>query len=181
MFTTRQALPTALPVTASISTSAPTCSLSGEPPFTIFINWTLDGNDPISALMTQVATQNIGIEIRGPERGGRRIGPQPDWMEDDGEPPRELKLLRLRQGISFQQSYTLSAKPKLKGLVHADTWNLSSGTTYELALRRMEWRWLDDKQLPDVVLQDEEKLKELLWEEPPVEFRLDCRLEFRAE
>lgn len=182
-FSTRPALPPAPPVSVSVWTSAPTCSLSGEPPFTVFVNWKLGNDHPISALMIQsLLVRNIGIEIRDPERRRRRLGPHPEWLEcGDEEPPKTVELLRLSRSVLFQQSYTLSAKPKLKGLVSADTRNLVSGNTYEITLREMNWRWLYDNQLPDAVLKDKEKLKEALWQEPTVQFRPECKIEFCAE
>lgn len=121
-FTTRQALPPKPPVTSSLSTSTPICSLSGVTSLTIFLDWKLDGDRPICALMTRGRGQNIGVEIRDPERKGRRIGPPSDVIcyDEDELPPNEEELLRLDRGDPFRQSHTLTVEPKHR-LLNADT------------------------------------------------------------
>lgn len=185
MFTTRQALPSAPPVSTALSTSDTSCSLAGDHPFTVFLDWTLAGDRPISALLTQVTGHNIGIEIRDPERKGRRIGPPGDWIADEVEsgPPEESHLVRLsKYGPSFRQSYTFSTKPKQDGLVNSDTRNLVSGKTYELTLRPSKWQWLYDDEVEDAeILSDMQRLRSMLSKEPRVEYRPSSRTAFRAE
>ena len=67
-----------------------------------------------------------------------------------------------KMGDIFSQSYTFTVEPKCNGLVSADTWNLKSGTTYELTLRASLWRWLYENELGDAVLQHTEKVVEML-------------------
>ena len=192
-FTTRLALPPPPPVTASLSTSTPTCSLTGNPPFTISLDWKLANNGPraICALQTRERGHNIGIEIRDPERKGRRIGPPSDRLshhheeeeeeeENEDGPPDEEVLFRLRHGTPIQQAYTFTVSPKQNGLVNADTWNLVSGKTYELTLRRSQWRWLYEDEVEDAVVRDEARLRARLAGEPRVQFQPGGRIEFRA-
>lgn len=82
-FTAREAVRPPPPVTASLSTSTPTCSLSGHPPFTVFLTWKLRENRPIYALVTREDGRVIGLEFRDPEKNGRRIGPPPDVQQGD--------------------------------------------------------------------------------------------------
>lgn len=133
--------------------------------------------------MTQSGGFNIGLEIRDPERKGRRIGPSPDWFCGDEEESRQAEedLLRFEQGKAFQQSYTLSVEAKENGLLHSDTWNLVSGKTYRLTLRKSKWRWLYEDELEAAVLQDEAKLRSILSEEPRVEWKPECRAEIFAD
>ncbi len=101
--------------------------------------------------------------------------------EEDSEPSEEEELLRLERGDSFRQSYTLDVKPKFKGIINSDTWNLGSGKTYELTLRKSKWRWLYEDELGAAVLQDTARLKAILSQEPRVEWQTDCRAEFLAD
>jgi len=183
-FTTRQKLPPPPPVSTTMTTSTPICSLSGSPPFTIYLDWKLHSDRAISALLTRENGHNIGLDIRDPERNGRRIGPPADGMygDVDESPPDEEELLRFQKnGDIFPQSYTLAVEPKRNGLVNADTWNLRSGKTYALTLRKSKWRWRYEDELADGELQDPARVVEILRQEPRVEWKPECRLEFRAD
>ncbi|KAI9802278.1 MAG: hypothetical protein M1833_001784 [Piccolia ochrophora] len=181
IFITRERMPSPPPLSATLSTSAPRCALSGEPPFTCFVNWALDGDRPICALLTQTTSSNIGLEIRDPKRRGRRIGPPSDWLGDEGSPPEEIEFVRFGRGSQFLQSYVLKTEAKQDGLVNSDTWNLHSGKTYELTLRSTKWRWLYEDELNDEVLQSDLQCKAALRREPSVELLSECRASFRAE
>lgn len=184
-FTTRPTLPPPPPITSFLSTSTPSCSLSGNPPFTVILDWKLDGDRAIFALLTRRRGMNIGLEVRDPERNGHRIGPPADgtWGDrDDSPPPDEEELVRLeKMGDSFSQSYTLATKPKLRGIILADTWNFKSGNTYALTLKKTQWRWLYEDEVEDAVLQDRAMMIERLGREPKVQWKPDCRVEFRAD
>lgn len=100
----------------------------------------------------------------------------------DESPPDEEELLRFQKnGDIFPQSYTLAVEPKRNGLVNADTWNLRSGKTYALTLRKSKWRWRYEDELADGELQDPARVVEILRQEPRVEWKPECRLEFRAD
>ena len=183
-FTTRSSLPPRPPVTSNLSTSTPICALSGAPSLTVFIDWKLDGDRPIWALMAQPKGLNIGFEIRDPERKDRRIGPSPDLVgtdEEEGESLPNEEILRLGSEDVFRQSYTLSTEKKGNGLLNSDTWNLVGGKTYHLTLRKRTWRWQYEDQLDAAVLQDEAGMRAMLQEEPWVEWKPDCRAEILAE
>ena len=144
----------------------------------------MDGDRAICALLTRENGHNIGIDIRDMERNGRRIGPPADGMygDIDESPPDEEELLRLeRRGDVFSQSYTLATEPKCKGLVNADTWNLRSGKIYALTMRTSKWQWLYEDNLEEGVLQEPAKVMGILRREPRVEWKPDCRVEFRAD
>jgi hypothetical protein len=172
-FTPHHSLPPKTPVTSSLSTSTPISSLSGVPSLTIFLDWKLDGDRPICALMTQSRGHNIGVEIRDPERMGRRIGPPSDWVcyDEDESLPEEEALLRLERRIAFRQSYTLAVKKKGNRLLNADTWNLVSGKTYDHTPRVSKGRWLYEDELGAAVFQDKARLNALLSEEPRLEWK----------
>lgn len=53
----------------------------------MYLDWKLQGNRAIRALVTRGKGHNIGLEIRDPEKGGKRIGPPSDRMcdEDDND------------------------------------------------------------------------------------------------
>jgi len=113
-FTPHHSLPPKTPVTSSLSTSTPICSLSGVPSLTIFLDWTLDGDRPICALMTQSRAHNIGVEISDPERKGRRIGPPSDWVcyDEDEAIPAEEVVLRSKRGMLFDSHIFLPVRRK---------------------------------------------------------------------
>ena len=183
-FITRSSLPPRPPITSNLSTSTPVCALSGAPSLTVFIDWKLDGNRPIWALMAQPKGHNIGVEIRDPERKNRRIGPSPDLVGTDEEESDSLpdeKILRFEGGNAFRQSYTLSTEKKYNGVLNSDTWNLVSGKTYQLTLRKSRWRWRYEDQFETTDLQDMARLEAMLSEEPWVEWKLDCHTEILAE
>ena len=177
-FIVRDSLPPKPPITCAISTSASNCSLVGKPPFTISVEWQLDGNRAIRALKTMSSHNiNIGIEIRDPEKQDRRIGPSPDRYEGDESEsaPIDKMLLHLKEKEAIRQSYTLCVRPKADGLLHSDTWNLKSGKLYNLTLRPFKWRWLYEDEIDASTLGDEDRLRARLSEEPWVEWKPDCR------
>ena len=184
-FTTRSSLPPRPPVTSNLSIPTPVCALSGAPSLTVSIDWKLDGNRPIWALIAQPKGHNIGIEIRDPERKNRRIGPPPDLVgtddEKESDPLPDEEILRIEGETTFRQSYTLCTEKKGNGLLNSDTWNLVSGKTYQLTLRKSRWRWRYEDQFEPTELQDMATLRALLREEPWVEWKPDCNAEILAE
>lgn len=179
---TRHSLQPPPSILASLSTSTPVCSLSGQPKFTILLDWRLTSDRTICASRAQREGRSIGLEIRDPERNGRRIGPSSDYVGDDeGEPSDDEIFLRLaRRDDCDSQYYVFTVEPKQDGLVPSDTYNLASGKAYELTLRKAKWRWLYADELDEAALQDTGKIVERLQEEPQSEWKPDCRAEFRA-
>ena len=186
-FRTRQTVRPVPPVIASLSTSTSTCSLSGEPPFTVFLKWQLDSDRAIYGLMTREKGRNIGLEIRDPERNGKRIGPTSDLMcgDEDYEEGTTEEEVFVRLGRPdddcLVESHTLTAERKRGGLRNSDLWNLKSGKAYDLTLRKSRWRWLYDDEFEKDELQDTEKTIKRLREEPQSEWKPHCRARFHAE
>ena len=169
-FAVREAIRPPPPVTASLSTSTPTCSLSSNPPFTVFLTWKLYEKRPIYALVTRESGRVIGIEFRDPEKNGRRIGPPPDVQQGDVDnaPCNDEEIFVLLNGLEdgFLQEYTLATEVRQNGLLPSDTWNLKNGKQYEMTLRKSKWRWLYQDEVQEEVRQDEAKVVEVLRQEP---------------
>lgn len=184
-FTAREAIRPPPPVTASLSTSTPTCSLSGQPPFTVFLTWKLHEQRPIYALVTREEGRIIGLEFRDPEINGRRIGPAPDVQQgdEDNAPCNDEEIFVPLNGLEddFSQEYTLATKERRNGLLHSDTWNLKSGKQYEMTLRKSMWRWVYQDEVEEEVRQDEAKVVEMLRQEPCSVWKPDSRATFHAE
>ena len=110
-FTTRAAPRPPPPITASLSTSTPTCALSGKPPFTILLTWKLREKRPIFALVLHEEGRNFGLEIRNPEKNGRRIGPPPNVQQGDMDDAtsNDEEIFVAINGLenSFAEEYTL--------------------------------------------------------------------------
>ena len=184
-FSAREAIRSPPPVTASLSTSTPTCSLSGHPPFTVFLTWKLHEERPIYALVTQEEGRVIGLEFRDPEKNGRRIGPPPDVQQgdEDNAPSSDKEIFVPLNGLkdNFSQEYTLATEERCNGLLHSDTWNLKSGKQYEITLRKSKWRWVYQDEVVEEVRQAEAKVVEMLRQEPCSVWKPDSRAKFHAE
>ena len=184
-FTVREAIRPPPPVTASLSISAPTCSLSGQPPFTVFLTWKLHEKRPIYALVTREEGWVIGLEIRDPEQNGRRIGPPPDVPQgdEDNAPSNDEEIFVPLNGLEteFSQEYTLSTKERQGGLLPSDTRNLKNGKQYEMRLRKSKWRWMYQDEIKEEVRQDKSKVIEMLQQEPCSVWKPDSRAKFHAE
>ncbi|ERF73619.1 hypothetical protein EPUS_00872 [Endocarpon pusillum Z07020] len=178
-FTTRPALPLPPPVTASLSTSTPTCSLTGNPPSPISLDWKLaptTGPEPSARSNRENEATTSASRSATRRENGRRISPPSNQLsqeEDEDEeekgddPPDEEVLLRLRDGNPVRQSYTFTVNPKQNGLVNAETWNLVSGKDLRA----------DAEEVPvgyglyeDAVVLDEARLRARLGGETRVQF-----------
>ena len=184
-FTVREAIRPPPPVMGSLSSSTPTCSLSGHPPFTVFLTWKLHEKRPIYALVTREEGRVIGLEFRDPEKNGRRIGPPPDVQQgdEDNAPSNDEEIFVPLNGLkdSFSQEYTLATEERRNGLLHSDTWNLKSGKQYEITLRKSKWRWVYQDEVAEEVRQAEGKVVEMLRQEPCSVWKPDSRANFHAE
>lgn len=94
-----------------------------------------------------------GIEIRDPQRNGRRIGPPSIIISTEESSSRDededTVLLRITPNEPYRHSYTFSTKPEVNGLRSSDTHNLKSGNSYELTLRRAGWWWMYEDEMAD--------------------------------
>ena len=184
-FTVREAIRPPPPVTASLLTSDPTCSISGQPPFTVFLTWKLHEKQSIYALVTREAGRVIGLEIRDPEKDGRRIGPPPDVLQGyfDNAPSNDEEIFVPLNGLEdmFSQEYTLATEERQNGLLHSDTWNLKHGKEYEMTLRKSKWRWIYQDEVKEEVRQDKAKVVESLQQEPCSVWKPDSQVKFNAE
>lgn len=184
-FTVREAIRHPPAVTASLSTSMPTCSLTGQPPFIVFLTWKLHEERPIYALVTREEGRVIGIEIHDPEKNGRRIGPPPDLPQgdEDDAPSHDEQIFVQLNGSEdeFAQEYTLATEKRQNGLLQSDTWNLKSGKRYELTLRYAKWRWVYQDEVEDGVRRDEAKVLAMLRQEPCSVWKPDGQVGFHAE
>ena len=138
----------------------------------------------IYALTAKEDGRNIGLEIRDPERNRRRIGPPADLEHagDDHLAGNDEEIFvslspKIGDSLSFEQAYTFATEERRGGLVHLDVWNLKAGKKYEVTLKRSRWRWM----WKDEIEGDEKTAAELLWQEPFLEWKADCRVEFQAE
>lgn len=170
------------PVTISPTTSPSTCALSGSPAFTVTIEWTLRGARPIWALISLNSGRTYGIEIRDPQRNGRRIGPPATFIADEGiltiqDDDEDVTLARIAPNEPCRISYTFSTEPKAGGLRGSDTDKLRSGMSYELTLRETCCRWMYEDEM-EVHDEFERRLK--LRGQPLALFTSGCRAIFTA-
>lgn len=183
-FSTRDAMRPPPPVTAALSPETPICDLSGALPFTVILTWKLNSTRPIYALITQAEGFKIGLEIRDPEKNGRRIGPPPDLgPEEDGATSNDEDILVILDDPAqwFSQAYTFQTKERRNGVTHSDTWNVKSGKKYELMLRKRKWRWIYQDEIEVAVPVDRVKVEEALRQEPYSQWKPECRAEFQAQ
>ncbi|KAJ9635200.1 hypothetical protein H2199_008686 [Coniosporium tulheliwenetii] len=174
--------PSGPPVTISLTTSSPTCSLSGSPPFTVSIEWTLSGSRPIWALISLNSGRTYGIVIRDPSRKGRRIGPPTTFIADEGvltieEDDEDVTLVRIGPNKPCRISYTFTTEPKVSGLRGSDTAMMKPGMPYELTLRKTCCRWMYEDEMGDG---GEVERRRKLRERPLALFTPDCRAWFEA-
>ena len=184
-FTSRESLRPPPPVTASLSTSAPICATSGDPPFTVSLIWRLHSSRPIYALVLREEGRNFGLEIRDPERNGRRVGPPPNVLQGDMDDAisNDEEIYVALNGLEdgFSEDYTLDTKERQGGRLPTDTRNLKSGKEYHVTLRENHWRWLYQDEVQENFRSDEAKLIEVLKEEPHSKWKSDSRVTFHAD
>ena len=170
------------PVWTAISTSAPTCSLKGEPPFTVITKYENTGSRSICALVRLYSHHGSGIEIRDPSRNHRRIGPPSTMIQDDfdeeAQDLEDTQLVRLEPGQTFETSYTFSVVPKLDGIRNSDVRNMVVGNTYVITLKKRRWRWVFEDEMPHGL--DDEEARHLLRKRHAAEWSVDCTVRFDA-
>jgi hypothetical protein len=145
------------PVSSSVSVSSNTCSLTGEPPFTITTTYECITSHPISALIYQNSEWGNGAEIRDPERRCRRVGPTSiryctDGWEDEDWDRYEIEdsiLLRMEPGQKFSTCYVVSAETRMPGF-GSDMRSFKENKTYKVTLRERTWRWMYEDEMGDL-------------------------------
>lgn len=169
-----------LPVSTTLSTSVPTCSRKGDPPFTVTITYRSLLDRPIWAFVYQYSYQCAGIETRDPERNNRRIGPDSTSLADEPDPTwtyfKDSELVRLEPGEVYERQYTYIVVKKAKGLRNSDVWNLKVGNTYGITLRNQKWWWMFEDDMPEGCTEEERET--LLQKQPVTEWKPDCSVSF---
>lgn len=171
------------PVLTSLSTSSPTCSLNGEPPFTVTTTYECTSSRPIWALVRLFEYVGCGIILRDPQRKNhRRIGPSSTLIGDDWDEEavtfEDSQLIRFQLGQKHSIPYTISVVPKVSGLSSSDVYLMVKGNTYEITLRTRNWKWMFEDEMEEGM--SEEQRKELLWKREAVEWTEDCMVTFQA-
>jgi hypothetical protein len=174
------------PVSTTLTTSSPTLSLDGQPPFVAITEYECTTSKPIWALVGLFTHVGNGILIRDPQRlvsgKPRRIGPTSTIYEDDWDDKaldlEETELVRLEPGRKFSTSYTISVVPKVDGLRGSDTYAMVKGNTYEISLRKRRWRWMYENGMGEGL--SKEEWRELLSKKDPMEWDVDCKVNVTA-
>lgn len=170
------------PISTILTTSASTCSLSGEPPFTATTEYECTAHKPIWALVRLFSQCGGGIEIRDPLRKHRKIGARStiiaDEYDEDALDLADTELVRLEPGQKFATAYTVSVVPKAGGLRDSDTKYMVQGNNYEITLMKRRWRWMfEDEMVGDI---GEGERREILKKKEVVEWPVDCQVNFKA-
>lgn len=169
-----------LPLTAAITASEETCHRSGDPPFTVSIEYKCDAEATIWVVRPLLAKFCEGVEIRDPTRRNRRIGPtiigvgNTDGTEDDAFT--DTELLRLDPGTRIVSNYTLTTQRKDHGLLRGDFHNLTIGNVYNLTVWRQQWRWMFESQMPEGCTTEERKA--LLARQSAIYWKPECTTSF---
>jgi hypothetical protein len=138
-----------LPVSTNLHLEPSTCSLSGNPPFTITIIYTCITSRPIWVLISLFSEAGgYHIRIRDPSRGNGRIGVHSGRVTDDDppEPYEDAQVLRLDPEGQFKVPYTFTVDDKSGDLRHSDVWQMKEGNVYFAGHgeRRCWWMYADE-------------------------------------
>jgi hypothetical protein len=170
------------PVSTTLSLSAPTRSLSGEPPSTVTIQHAYTGNWPIWALISVFTPFCHHVRLLDPARKHRKIGSVSAWNSDrwdeDDRDLEDSKLVRLSTSETFQLNYTFEAGPKADGLRGSDMRTLTAGQPFKIALGTQKWWWMYEDEMPASMTTTERS--EMLKNRTPAEWTLDCVVQFEA-
>jgi hypothetical protein len=71
------------PVSTTLKISSPTCSIDGEPPFTVTNEQECTTSNPIWVFIRPFTDVGNGLEIRDPQRKHRRIGARSTMIADE--------------------------------------------------------------------------------------------------
>ena len=140
------------PVSTTISLSSPTCSIHGDPEFTVTYAHENIGTKPIWALVRLWSDYCNGFEARDPQERNRRRGLPPTMLADEWDEDaldlKDTERIHLDPGQTMSKSYTFSAGEKLDGFISSDMYKLEVGKNYVLGLRPQRWRWIFVNDLP---------------------------------
>jgi hypothetical protein len=169
------------PVSTTLTTSSPTCSLIGEPPFTATTTYERTTSRPIWALVRLFTDFGGGIEIRDPVRKHRQVGARSTIIADEWDEHAldldDTALVWLESGQTFSTLYTVSVVPKVNGLRDSDVKHLVVGNTYEITLRKRRWRWMFEDEMGGGL---SEKERRVLRKRKVVEWKVDRMVIFEA-
>lgn len=170
-----------LPITTTLSLSAPACFWTGVPPFVVTIKHQSTVSRPLWALVYRFTDWCEGIEIRDLERNGRR-GPSLGWLayaqfDEDPDPREDTSLERLEPGQSLEILYTFDPQRQARGQVRSDLEKLKDGQRYRVVLRKRKWWWAFEDEIPEDCKTDEER-RRILGEQRYCEWMPDCVEEF---
>jgi hypothetical protein len=167
-----------VPVTASISSSAATCSRSGYPPFTVTITYECTIGATVWVLYPLFTLYCEGVEIRDPTRRHRRVGPAPTQNCTDGDEDEfeDTELLHLEPGQIQQKMLTLASDRRANNWDHNDFRPLTVGNTYELTVHGQTWWWIFEDDLPENCTSEERLL--ILKRQPGTTWKPNCMTHF---
>jgi hypothetical protein len=175
------------PLQALLRTSSRQLNLSGQPPFTAFIDWKLEGSRKICILLDLDCRKCMGIVIHDPA-SRRRRAPQWDQFGPEYEPTdpsseevapdfrygfSDRVFLRIGPGDVAQMSYTLTVEKRQQGFTASDMRSLTAGEIYVIDLRHRKCRWMYEDELPRSDL-DDGGLRQLLSLLPESTIISDC-------
>jgi len=165
------------PVVYSISPSADTLSLSGQPPFYITIKATSLSERPIWAFISLFSWWCYRLRIRDPSRTKHKIGPsstciQDEWDEEELD-REDAAVVRLTKDQPHELRYRIEVQDKLDGLRGSDTRYMTAGNEYPVTLDKRRWRWMYEDDMPSSLTEQERR--DLLYEQRPVEWAVDCQ------
>ena len=147
------------PVSSTVSLSSPTCSITGNPEFTVTYTHENISTKPICALVRVWADYCNGFQARDPLQKYRPRGLPPTMLADEWDEDaldlNDTELVRLDPGQSMSRNYTFSVSKKLDGFIHNDMYKLEVGKKYVLCLREQRWRWVFAEDLPESVEGDD--------------------------
>ena len=147
------------PVTTVIHMSTSTCSLSGDPPFTVSYTHENTGTEPIWTLASRFSNFCNGFAAREYPDGERRRGlvsliNSSEW-DDDALDLEDTELVKLDPGQAMCRSYTLSAVEKRPPYILSDMHKFEVGHQYKLWLDLQRWRWMFAREVPEEILDDQ--------------------------
>lgn len=152
------------PVSTMVSLSSPTCSVHGNPEFTVTYAHENTGTKPIWALVRLWTDYCNGFIARAHnpqtprEKRPRGLPPTilADEWDEDALDLNDTELIKLNPGQTMSRSYTFSVDEKLNGFISSDMYKLEVKRKYVLRLHPRRWRWIFVNALPADVEGDDE-------------------------
>lgn len=170
------------PIATTLTTTSPTCALSGTPPFTTITTHLNTSPSPLWALVRLYTDFSGGIEIRDLSRKHRRIGGGSTIIADEWDEEaldlEDTQLVRLGPGEVFETRYTICLGSKAGRLRGSDVKMMVEGGNYEVTARKRLWRWMFEEEMGGEL--SEEERRGMLSEREVVEWGVDCKVEHTA-